>query len=48
MKRKATVTQHSVDWDAYKTSRNRVNIAIRRGKAEYYGNKNPKEAWKTS
>ena len=53
MKRKAMVTKQSVDWDAYKTSRNRVNIALRRGKSEYYRNKraqqnkNPKEAWKT-
>ena len=52
MKRKAMVTKQSVDWDAYKTSRNRVNIALRRGKSEYYRkktaqqNKNPKEAWK--
>ena len=42
-----------IDWDAYRTSRNRVNIALRRGKSEYYHNKtaqqnkNPKEAWKT-
>ena len=47
------VTKQSVDWDAYKTSRNRVNIALRRGKSEYYRNKtaqenrNPKQAWKT-
>ena len=53
MKRKAMVTKQSVDWDAYKTSRNRVNIALRRGKSEHYRNKtaqqnkNPKEAWKT-
>ena len=46
-------TKESVDWDAYKTSRNRVNIAIRHAKAEYYRNKiahqnkNSKEAWKT-
>ena len=53
MKRKAMVTKQSVDWDAYKTSRNRVNIALRRRKSECYRNKtaqqnkNPKEAWKT-
>ena len=47
MKRKAMVTKQSADWDAYKTSRNRVNIALRRGKSEYYRNKNSKEAWKT-
>ena len=47
------VTKQSVDWDAYKTSSNRVNIALRRGKSEYYRNKiaqqntNPKEAWET-
>ena len=52
-KRKAIFTKESVDWDAYKTSRNRVNIAIRHAKAEYYRNKiaqqnkNPKAAWKT-
>ena len=43
----------SADWEVYKTSRNRVNIALRHAKAEYYRNKiaqqnnNPKEAWKT-
>ena len=47
------VTKHSTDWDVYKTSRNRVNIALRHAKAEYYRTKiahqtnNPKEAWKT-
>ena len=52
-KRKAMVTKHSADWDVYKTSRNRVNIALRHAKAEYYRTKiahqknNPKEAWKT-
>ena len=35
-KRKAIFTKESVDWDAHKTSRNRVNIAIRHAKAEYY------------
>ena len=51
MKRTAIVTKQSVDWDAYKTSRNRVNIALRRGKSGYYRNKtaqqnkNPKEAY---
>ena len=39
MKRKAMVTKQSVDWDACKTSRNRVNIALQRGKSEYYCNK---------
>ena len=38
-KRKAIYIKESVDWDAYKTSRNRVNIAIRHAKAEYYRNK---------
>ena len=52
-KRKAIITKQSADWDVYKTLRNRVNIAIRHAKAEYYRNKiaqqnkNPKEAWKT-
>ena len=52
-KRKAIYIKESVDWDAYKTSRNRVNIAIRHAKAEYYRNKLaqqnkiPKEVWKT-
>ena len=48
------MTKQSVDWDAYKTSRNRVNIALRHvAKSEYYRNKtaqqnkNLKEAWKT-
>ncbi|XP_028414633.1 uncharacterized protein LOC114537740 [Dendronephthya gigantea] len=52
-KRKAMVTKQSADWDLYKASRNRVNIALRYAKAEYYHTKiaheknNPKEAWKT-
>ena len=52
-KRKAIITKQSADWDVYKTFKNRVNIAIRHAKAEYYRNKiaqqnkNPKEAWKT-
>ena len=52
-KRKAIINKQSADWDVYKTFRNRVNIAIRYAKAEYYRNKiaqqhkNPKEAWKT-
>ena len=33
------MTKQSVDWDACKTSRNRVNIALQRGKSEYYCNK---------
>ena len=28
-KRKAMVTKQSADWDVYKTSRNRINIALR-------------------
>ena len=47
------VTKQSADWHVYKTSSNRVNIALRHAKAEYYRTKiahqknNPKEAWKT-
>ena len=33
------VTKQSAVWDVYKTSRNRVNIALRHAKAEYYRTK---------
>ena len=52
-KRKAMITKLNADWDEYKASRNKVNIALRQAKADYYRNKiatqnnNPKEAWKT-
>jgi hypothetical protein len=42
-----------MDWYEYKTSGNKVNIALRQAKADYYRNKittqnnNPKDAWKT-
>ena len=47
------ITKLNADWDEYKASRNKVNIALRQAKADYYRNKiatqnnNPKEAWKT-
>jgi hypothetical protein len=47
------MAKQSADWDVYKTSRNRVNIALRHAKAEYYRTKiahqknKPTEAWKT-
>ena len=52
-KRRAMITKLNADWDEYKASRNKVNIALRQAKADYYRNKiatqnnNPKEAWKT-
>jgi hypothetical protein len=52
-KRRAMITKLNADWDEYKASRNKVNIALRHAKADYYRNKiatlnnNPKEAWKT-
>ena len=52
-KRRAMITKLNADWDDYKASRNKVNIALRQAKADYYRNKiatqnnNPKEAWKT-
>ncbi len=52
-KRKAMITKLNGDWDEYKASRNKVNIALRQAKANYYRNKiatqnnNPKKAWKT-
>ena len=51
--RRAMITKLNADWDEYKASRNKVNIALRQAKADYYRNKiatqnnNPKEAWKT-
>ena len=50
------ITKLNANWDEYKTmktSRNKVNIALRQAKADYYRNKiatqknNPKEARKT-
>ena len=41
------------NWDHYKMSRNKVNVALRRAKCAYYRSKiaslnnNPKRAWKT-
>jgi hypothetical protein len=52
-KRRAMITKLNADWDKYKASRNKVNIALRQAKADNYRNKiatqnnNPKEAWKT-
>ena len=52
-KRRAMTTKLNAGWDEYKASRNKVNIALRQAKADYYRNKiatqnnNPKEAWKT-
>lgn len=51
-KRKAIVTNSVDDWENYKSMRNKVNIAIREAKSNYYRDKiakehgNPKEAWK--
>ncbi|XP_032237174.1 uncharacterized protein LOC116618025 [Nematostella vectensis] len=53
LKRKAMVSKLRNDWDDFKASRNKVNIALRLAKSNYYRNKianqknNPKEAWKT-
>ena len=47
------ITKLNADWDEYNASRNKVNIALRQAKADYFRNKiatqnnNPKEAWKT-
>ncbi len=47
------ITKLNADWDEFKASSNKVNIALRQAKADYYRNKiatqnnNPKEAWKT-
>ena len=49
-KRKAVITKLNADWDEYNASRNKVNIALRQAKADYFRNKiatqnnNPKEA----
>ena len=32
-------TKLNADWDEYKASRNKVNIALRQAKADYYRNK---------
>ena len=53
LKRKAMLTKLDIDWDHYKMSRNKVNVALRRAKSAYYRstiasqNKNRKRAWKT-
>ncbi|CAB3994585.1 Hypothetical predicted protein [Paramuricea clavata] len=50
---RAMIIKLNANWDEYKASRNKVNIALRQAKADYYRNKiatqnnNPKEAWKT-
>jgi hypothetical protein len=47
------ITKLNADWDKYKASRKKVNIALRQDKADYSRNKiatqnnNLKEAWKT-
>ena len=53
IKRKAIKTNEASDWNRYKSSRNRCNIAFRHAKREYYATKflnhknNTKHAWKT-
>ena len=53
LKRKAMLTKLDIDWDHYKMSRKKVNVALRRAKSAYYRSKiasqnnNPKRAWKT-
>ena len=53
LKRKAIVTNQDEDWQNYKSFRNKVNIAMRQAKTNYYRDKitlqkdNPKDAWKT-
>ena len=52
-KRKAVVTNSQTARDEYKSTRNKVNIALLQAKADYFRAKisnqknNPKEAWKT-
>ena len=54
LKRKAMLTKLDIDWDHYKISRNKVNVALRHAKSAYYRSKiasqnnNPKQAWKTN
>ena len=49
LKRRAMLTKY-IDWDHYKMSRNKVNVALRRAKSTYYcskiasQNNNPKRA----
>ena len=53
LKRKAIITKQDIDWQEYKSYRNKVNIALRQTKVNYYRNKialqkdNPKDAWRT-
>ena len=53
LKREAMVTGSRAAWDKYKSTRNKVNIALRQAKTDYFRtkisnqNNNPKEAWKT-
>ena len=53
LKRKAMVTGSRAAWDKHKSTRNKLNIALRQAKTDYFRtkisiqNNNPKEAWKT-
>ena len=53
LKRKAIISKSEIDWINYKTSRNQVNIELRKAKRNYYSTKianqkcNPKKAWKS-
>ncbi|CAB4014877.1 Hypothetical predicted protein, partial [Paramuricea clavata] len=54
LKHEAMVTGSRAAWDKYKSTRNKVNIALRQAKTDYFRtkisnqNNNPKEAWKKS
>jgi len=53
LKQKAISTNQEEVWEAYKSARNKVNIALRKSKTNYYRERielqkdSPKEAWKT-
>ena len=53
LKRKAIVTNQDEEWQHYKSFRNKVSIAMRQAKTNYYRDKialqkdNPEGAWKT-
>ena len=53
LKRLAMIKKDDVSWAKYRSSRNIVNVALRKAKSAFYASQienvtgNPKKAWKT-
>ena len=53
LKRLAIIKNKDVSWEKYRSSRNIVNVALRKAKSAFYASQienvtgNPKKAWKT-